>query len=967
MRYFKHIFAAALMLLATEAAFAGSVITQKVVKVKSFINGSSTLNLSGNLNAAAMEAVSSGGEMAIYNCLDDYLVFPTLLNETKSSFSSKTKTRNVSISRKNGKFQWTEKDVSSRYAFAAGDERVKPDKATFKSSGMLSGTAVSEIEGKKVTVYDQLSADSGHKFVGSLVFTPEKKGKNYKFNYNGNGFQAKVSINSNGKAKAAYKLPADVAYPAYLESEYVYTNLYDYTFGQIGEGKVEHGFIGPDQVEFFVTENADKFRFFSCNGIRMAGNFLGLELTEDTFVTAVFGTCDFSLKIWGNGSASYEFTGPDEVTVTAPQNGSNFRYFTVNGERCADNPMTLSLREDTEVLAVFGTYAFKTGVVGDGSLDFEFIEPNIVEVKVPEDSGLFRYLSVNGVCCTDKTMLLTLREDTEVQAVFGTYAFRTEVVGNGAVEHEFLGPDLVEVRASENIGYLRYFTVNGEIRKNATTLLLYLREDTVAEAVFGTYGFSLDIVGVGQASFEFTGQDEVDIKVTEGSDLFRYFSVNGKKYTDSAVLLSLERYTKVLAVFGTYHFSAEAVGEGSVNYAFIDSDKVNVEAKAGDSAFRFFEVNGEKRIDNPLTISLEEDTSVKAFFGTYALSVEVVGNGSVEVEFTDQDTATVTACNGADEFQDFSWDGNVSRESSLILELTKDTVVTATFVKTSYMVIDISEGHSAKSWPHRISEFGPNLESEACRTTELWLKFVPASVFGMGSPKDEIGRGRREDPHRVTLTKGFYIGVFELTRKQYKLITGSEPYLDPFLFVPAEESDFVPAASVHFYTLGGTDKGANWPANDDVDDDSVMGILRAKTGLRFDLPTEAQWECACRATTTSAFNTGNNIGDKGFDLRDYAYYKLNTNRPMIVGQKPPNLLGLYDMHGNVWEWCLDWYTNNLGTDPVVDPVGLETGEQKTLRGGSFDNNPEECRSAYRAHTEPNHSANRFGFRPVVNQ
>ena len=953
------------IIIAANFAFAESVVTQRVVKVKGFVSGSSTLNLSGKLNAAAMAALASGSEMAIYNYLDAYLVFPILLNETKSSFSSKTKTQNVSVSRRNGKFQWTEKDVSSRYAFVAGNERIKPDKATFKSSGMLSGTTVTEIEGKRFTIYDQLSAISGENCVGALAFVPEKKGKNYKFNYNDNGFQAKVSVNSKGKATAAYKLPPDIAYPAYIENEYVFTNLYDYSLEIVGVGDVESGFVGPDQVEFHVTDNLGKFRFFSYDGVRIADDYLYLELDKDTEVQAVFGTFDASLKIIGKGSATYEFTGQDEIEITANDSGSTFRYFMVNGEKRTGNPLTISLQEDTEIQAVFGTYAFRTEVIGDGSFDYEFIGPDSVKITVPEDSKLFRYFVVNYDRYTDRTILLDLWYDTRVKAVFGTYDFSVNVIGNGSVNVEFIDADTAEISVLEGEYPFRYYDVNGEKIVNRSTLLLYLQEDTAVEAVFGTYAFSLEIVGEGSANFEFTGPDEVEIKVPEGVALFRYFTVNGERFTDSSLSLSLEKDTVVKAVFGTYSLSIEVIGDGTVDYEFKGPDLVEVTAQGSGSTFRNFTVNGEMRTDNPLTISLEKDTLVKAIFGTYGLSVEIVGSGFVNVDFTDNETANLKALNGADEFQSFSWDGKVSYETSLILELTKDTVVTATFAKTNYLVIDISEGNSASSWPHRISESGPEVENDACRTTELWLKFVPASEFRMGSPEDEKGRGKREDAHRVTLTKGFYICVFEITRKQYELITGSTPNLLPY--IPEKEKDVIPATKINFNTLRGTTEGANWPANDEVDAGSFMGILRAKTGLRFDLPTEAQWECACRATTTTAYNSGNNMDDEGFYLSEYAYYKKNSGRPMVVGKLKPNLLGLYDMHGNVWEWCLDWYTDNLGTDPVVDPVGLETGSEKTLRGGSFDNSPEECRSAYRAHTEINNSMDRLGVRPVINQ
>ena len=946
------------IIIAANFAFAESVVTQRVVKVKGFVSGSSTLNLSGKLNAAAMEALASGSEMATYNYLDAYLVFPILLNETKSSFSSKTKTQNVSISRRNGKFQWTEKDVSSRYAFVAGNERIKPDKATFKSSGMLSGTTVTEIEGKRFTIYDQLSAISGENCVGALAFVPEKKGKNYKFNYNDNGFQAKVSVNSKGKATAAYKLPPDIAYPAYIENEYVFTNQYDYSLEIVGVGDVESGFVGPDQVEFHVTDNLGKFRFFSYDGVRIADDYLYLELDKDTEVQAVFGTFDASLKIIGKGSATYEFTGQDEIEITANDSGSTFRYFMVNGEKRTGNPLTISLQEDTEIQAVFGTYAFRTEVIGDGSFDYEFIGPDSVKITVPEDSKLFRYFVVNYDRYTDRTILLDLWYDTRVKAVFGTYDFSVNVIGNGSVNVEFIDADTAEISVLEGEYPFRYYDVNGEKIVNRSTLLLYLQEDTAVEAVFGTYDLTLSIVGDGFADVEFTGPDEAEVGVLEGSAPFRYFTVNGEKCTDSTMFLSLETNTFVEAVFGTYDFSLSTVGSGSASFEFVGSDKVEVRVPEGDALFRYFDVNGVKYYDNPMTVVLTKNTEVEAVFGTYKLEVVISGKGSAETKFTGPDIARITPIGGEEAFYSFSWNDHVSYESPLLLKLITDTVVTATFVKVNYIVVDISGGYTAESWPHRISESGPDVENDACRTTELWLKFVSAGEYSMGSPESEYGRGTREVAHQVTLTKGFYIGVFELTRKQYELIAGTAP--------ASSDDDLCPVTKVTFDSLRGTSEGANWPADDEVDAGSFMGILRAKTGLRFDLPTEAQWEYACRATTTTAFNNGKNLDDDDLNLFEIAYYNANASAPQKVGSLAPNAWGLYDMHGNVWEWCLDWYTNDLGTAPVTDPVGLATGYEKTLRGGSFNDEPSACRSAYRAHTETDHEMDRLGVRPVIN-
>ena len=826
MRLIKH-FAIIAILIAANMAFADSVITQRVVTVKSFVNGSSTLNLSGKLNDAAMEAIDSKIGMAIYNCLDDYLVFPILLNETKSSLSSKTKTQNVSVSRKNGKFKWTEKDVSSRYVFAVGSERIKPDKATFKSSGMLSGTTVAEIQGKRFTIYDQLSAEAGEGFVGSMVFVPEKKGKNYKVNYNDNGFQAKVSINSKGKTKAAYKMPPDIAIPAYLESEYVFTNKYDYSMEIVGEGQAESGFVGPDQVELRVTENLDKFRFFSCNGIRLTNDFVTLNLEDNTDITAVFGTYDLSVNIYGNGFVGTEFIGPDTVEIKVLEGSSPFRYFTVNGEMCTNSFMTLELEEDTEVEAVFGTYGFAATIVGEGELDIEFTEPDIVLVKVREGSEHFRFFTVNGEKRTENTMALELQEDTEVEAVFGTYDLSVDIVGNGSVLVDFTGPDEAEVKALDGSSPFRYFTVNG-VKCTDVAMTLSLQEDTVVEAVFGTYNFSAGVVGDGTVDFEFTGPDMVKVSVPEGSEHFRYFVVNGEKCT-----------------------------EGS------------------------------------MTLELQKDTEVEAVFGTYDLAVTISGKGSVNTEFIGPDKVRITPIGGEEAFYSFSWNDQVSYVSPLIIELVADTVVTVTFVKVNYLVVDISGGYTAESWPHRISESGPDVESDVCRTKELWLKFVPSGEFRMGSPESEYGRGTREVAHQVSLTKGFYVGVFELTRKQYELIMGTAP--------ASSDDDLCPVTKVTFDSLRGTSEGANWPADDEVDAGSFMGILRAKTGLRFDLPTEAQWEYACRATTTTAFNNGKNLDDD-LNLFEIAYYKENAGCPQKVGSLSPNAWGLYDMHGNVWEW-----------------------------------------------------------------
>jgi formylglycine-generating enzyme required for sulfatase activity len=157
--------------------------------------------------------------------------------------------------------------------------------------------------------------------------------------------------------------------------------------------------------------------------------------------------------------------------------------------------------------------------------------------------------------------------------------------------------------------------------------------------------------------------------------------------------------------------------------------------------------------------------------------------------------------------------------------------------------------------------------------------------------------------------------------------------------------------------IRGRNKGAEWPASSEVDDDSFFGKFRAKTGKAFDLPTEAQWEYACRAGTITALNNGTNITNEFDDGNMFKLGRVYRNMKdgkggyeytTVVGCYLPNAWGLYDMHGNALEYCLDWYSENMAADPVTDPKGPETGFYRILRGGSYYFYPKESRSAYRS-------------------
>jgi len=217
------------------------------------------------------------------------------------------------------------------------------------------------------------------------------------------------------------------------------------------------------------------------------------------------------------------------------------------------------------------------------------------------------------------------------------------------------------------------------------------------------------------------------------------------------------------------------------------------------------------------------------------------------------------------------------------------------------------------------------------------LALIPAGKFMMGSPDSEKGRVVNEGPqHEVTISKPFYMGVTEVTQAQYEAVMGTN--LSNF------KGEANPVEQV------------SWN-----DAEGFCKKLSDKTRQAVRLPTEAEWEYACRAGTATAFS----FGDADSVLGDYAWYSANSgNTTHPVGQKKPNAWGLYDMHGNVWEWCADWY-GDYPKGAVTEPQGPASGTSRVLRGGSWVWDPEYCRSAKRRDDTPDGRDYGCGFRVVV--
>jgi len=227
---------------------------------------------------------------------------------------------------------------------------------------------------------------------------------------------------------------------------------------------------------------------------------------------------------------------------------------------------------------------------------------------------------------------------------------------------------------------------------------------------------------------------------------------------------------------------------------------------------------------------------------------------------------------------------------------------------------------------------GEQREFEIASGVKMVLCWIPAGKFTMGSPVGEDGRGEDETPHQVTLTKAFWLGRTEVTQGQWQAVMGSSPS--------------------HFKGKDLPVEAVSWnDASDFCKKLNAKGLL--PTGWRWTLPTEAQWEYACRAGTTGGY---------AGTLDAMAWYYSNSgSKTHPVGTKQANAWGLADMHGNVWEWCADW-SGDYPKDAVTDPAGPNNGSSRVARGGSWDNDGSYCRSAYCRRNTPDYRYNHTGFR-----
>lgn len=249
-------------------------------------------------------------------------------------------------------------------------------------------------------------------------------------------------------------------------------------------------------------------------------------------------------------------------------------------------------------------------------------------------------------------------------------------------------------------------------------------------------------------------------------------------------------------------------------------------------------------------------------------------------------------------------------------------------------------------------------------TNSLGMKFklIPEGVFIMGSPASEDGSEDDERQYEATITEPFYIGIFEVTQAQYARVMGNNPSFfqgDKLADRHPKTGRIVNEVNTWSYPVD----QVSWADAMDFCKRLSSSADEKRAGREYRLPTEAQWEYACRAGTNTAFG----FAEDTKTMDEYAWFAgTSEGKTHPIGLKKPNAWGLYDMHGNVREWCMDWY-GDYPRRPTVDPMGPTKGGLRVLRGGSWGEPAQNCRCASRDSYLPTSrfNDNGAGFRVIM--
>jgi formylglycine-generating enzyme required for sulfatase activity len=264
-------------------------------------------------------------------------------------------------------------------------------------------------------------------------------------------------------------------------------------------------------------------------------------------------------------------------------------------------------------------------------------------------------------------------------------------------------------------------------------------------------------------------------------------------------------------------------------------------------------------------------------------------------------------------------------------------------------------------------------------TNSIGMKLVriPKGTFTMGSPASEKHRGTDEQQHEVEITKDFWLGIHEVTQKQFKTVMGynpscfssdgtGRPGVTYGAWKPAESKDKVAGQDANVFPV----ENVSWDEAKEFCEKLSAQPAEKRSGRLYRLPTEAEREYACRAGTKTVFHFGNSLSSKQANFDGDKPYGAEEGprlgRTCKVGSYKPNAWGLHDMHGNVWEWCADWYDEDYyGKSPRRDPQGPGSGSFRVSRGGCWQFHGQYCRSAFRTGVVPEGRNEGVGFRVAL--
>ena len=330
-----------------------------------------------------------------------------------------------------------------------------------------------------------------------------------------------------------------------------------------------------------------------------------------------------------------------------------------------------------------------------------------------------------------------------------------------------------------------------------------------------------------------------------------------------------------------------------------------------------------------LHFTITGDAGVK--YDTSFTAKDMVGNTNIAMKTIRKADGTAAAAKEQLMPDTYNWVWDAAADLPKDFKCDRVTVTgTAVEHKYLYMVIDLSGGANASSYPvSYLNDVPSGGWSDVYKTSKLVLRHCSAGKFIM----DQSGTSKAHD---VTLTKAFYIGIFEITQRQYELITGGNSETSGWKYPKVRSS---------WNDIRGATKGVAFPSNIECDSYSFIGKVRARTSFEtFDLPSEAQWQYACVAD--------GNLGDS-----------VGSDYPLEVGSKKPNGWGIYDMLGNVEEWTTDRYTS-YGKTALVDPVGGTSSGVRIIKG-AYCRQSSSFYPGYRYNNSPSYVNGFCGFRVCV--